>query len=85
MTTQNTYQHRNRSRRPLLQEASSRGQILVRSQLKTNRLRNEQSVKGQGPSPNCAVKRTPTQAMPSASSWPVLVPYAPSVLRRRLP
>ena len=37
------------------------------------------------PQPNWAVKRTPTQAMPSAFSWPVLVPYAPSVLRRRLP
>ena len=35
--------------------------------------------------PNWAVKRTPTQAMPSAFLWPVLVPYAPSVLRRRLP
>ena len=35
--------------------------------------------------PNWAVKRTPTQAMPSAFSWPVLVPSAPSVLRRRLP
>ncbi len=35
--------------------------------------------------PNWSVKRTPTQAMPSAFSWPVLVPYAPSVLRRRLP
>ena len=35
--------------------------------------------------PNRAVKRTPTQAMPSASSWPVLVPCAPAVLRRRLP
>ena len=28
------------------------------------------------PQPNWAVKRTPTQAMPSAFSWPVLVPYA---------
>jgi hypothetical protein len=35
--------------------------------------------------PNWAVKRTPTRAMPSAFSWPLLVPYAPSVLRRRLP
>src|SRR3989344_4952948 len=35
--------------------------------------------------PNWAVKRTPTQAMPSAFSWPVLVPSAPAVLRRRLP
>jgi hypothetical protein len=26
--------------------------------------------------PNSAVKRTPTLAMPSASSWPVLVPSA---------
>ena len=37
------------------------------------------------PAPNWAVKRTPTQAMPSAFSWPVLVPCAPAVLRRRLP
>jgi hypothetical protein len=35
--------------------------------------------------PNWSVKRTPTLAMPTAFSWPVLVPYAPSVLRRRLP
>src|SRR5690606_7435913 len=35
--------------------------------------------------PNWAVKRTPTRAMPSAFSWPLLVPCAPSVLRRRLP
>ena len=35
--------------------------------------------------PNSAVKRTPTQAMASPFSWPVLVPYAPAVLRRRLP
>jgi hypothetical protein len=28
----------------------------------------------QAPWPNSAVKRTPTLAMPSASSWPVLVP-----------
>ena len=35
--------------------------------------------------PNWAVKRTPTQAMPSAFSWPVLVPYAPAVFRRRSP
>jgi hypothetical protein len=42
-------------------------------------------VRYQQPAPNWAVKRTPTQAMPSAFSWPVLVPYAPAVLRRRLP
>src|SRR5690606_33677939 len=35
--------------------------------------------------PNWSVKRTPTRAMPSAFSWPLLVPFAPSVLRRRLP
>ena len=35
--------------------------------------------------PNWAVKRTPTLAMASPFLWPVLVPYAPSVLRRRLP
>ncbi len=35
--------------------------------------------------PNWAVKRTPTQAMASPFSWPVLVPFAPSVLRCRLP
>jgi len=35
--------------------------------------------------PNWAVKRTPTQAMASPFSWPVLVPCAPAVLRRRLP
>jgi hypothetical protein len=35
--------------------------------------------------PNWAVKRTPTQAMASPFSWPVLVPSAPSVLRCRLP
>jgi len=28
------------------------------------------------PQPNWAVKRTPTLAMPSAFSWPVLVPSA---------
>ena len=37
------------------------------------------------PKPNWVVKRAPTQAMPSAFLWPVLVPCAPSVLRRRLP
>jgi hypothetical protein len=36
-------------------------------------------------SPNWAVKRTPTLAMASPFLWPVLVPYAPSVLRRSLP
>jgi len=35
--------------------------------------------------PNWAVKRTPILAMASPFSWPVLVPYAPAVLRRRLP
>ena len=35
--------------------------------------------------PNRAVKRTPILAMASPFYWPVLVPYAPSVLRRRLP
>jgi len=34
--------------------------------------------------PNRAVKRTPTRAMASPLSWPLLVPCAPSVLRRRL-
>ena len=35
------------------------------------------------PQPNWALQRTPTLAMASPSSWPVLVPCAPSVLRRR--
>ena len=35
--------------------------------------------------PNPSVKRTLKRAMPSAFSWPFLVPYAPAVLRRRLP
>ena len=35
--------------------------------------------------PNRAVKRTPTRAMASPFSWPLLLPSAPSVLRRRLP
>ena len=35
--------------------------------------------------PNITVKPTPTLAMASPSSWPVLVPCAPAVLRRRLP
>ncbi len=29
----------------------------------------------QAPWPNSAVKRTPTLAMPAASSWPVFVPF----------
>ena len=37
------------------------------------------------PPPNCAVKGTPTKAMPSAFSWPLLVPSAPAVLRCPLP
>jgi hypothetical protein len=37
------------------------------------------------PWPNWAVKRTPTLAMASPFSWPVLVPYVPAVLQRRLP
>ena len=37
------------------------------------------------PQPNCAVKGTPTKAMPSAFSWPLLVPSAPAVLQRPLP
>ena len=37
------------------------------------------------PAPNWSVKRTPTQAMPSAFSWPVSALCAPAVLRRRLP
>ncbi len=48
-----------------------------------------QSLRHETPSichqPNWAVKRTPTQAMASPFSWPVLVPSAPSVLRCRLP
>jgi hypothetical protein len=44
-----------------------------------------QSKAASYPVPNWAVKRTPTLAMASPSSWPVLVPCAPSVLRRRLP
>jgi hypothetical protein len=35
--------------------------------------------------PNRAVKPTPILAMASPFYWPVLVPCAPSVLRRRLP
>ncbi len=37
------------------------------------------------PQPNWAVKRTPTRAKASPLSWPLLVPFAPSVLRYRLP
>ena len=37
------------------------------------------------PWPNWSVKRAQTWAMPSAFSWPMSVPCAPSVLRRRLP
>ena len=39
------------------------------------------------PRPSLTVRSTRTQprAMPSAFSWPLLVPCAPSVLRRRLP
>ncbi len=35
--------------------------------------------------PNWAVKGTPPKAMPSAFSWPLLVPSAPAVLRCPLP
>ena len=48
-------------------------------------LRRHEGSSTPKPWPNWAVKRTPTLAMASPSSWPVLVPCAPSVLRRRLP
>ncbi len=43
------------------------------------------NTKAQNTAPNWAVKPTPILAMASPFSWPALVPYAPTVLRRRLP